>query len=553
MEGSLRGVGNKSGAGNMPARVYPRESGICFSSRGRSARNGFGTAGVLVVALGVAGVPASAQGLEFESDDTYARLPKVERHRAFLPPAVDLASRFPTPGDQGSQGSCVGWAVGYAARSYYAVSREGRSRNDPRDIASPAYIYGAVKAAGDCDTGSHFVRALTFLQQTGAASIADFPYRDGQCPAPSINANERARRFTIAGWRALDPSRLDDFKGALAKGNPVMIGATTTSAFHALKGDRVWQGEGRLQVGGHAMTVVGYDERRQAFKLINSWGTKWGDNGFGWIGYNAFRHHVKQAYVMEVRAARPRPAPERPAPPEIAPSPAPPSPSPAPPPRPGPVTSFQPPLASYTCADLKPETTPSGIVVRGFVGTVEDLSRLRESAAVAGAGSEAVVRPWPQCEVLLTFREAFAMADAPKLRVRGDRAAMKKGDALVIEATLPSTPSYLYLVYIQASGGVVYLVQPRGAAPAPLPPAGTIVLGDGIQGGPRFTIDSPYGDEMILALATASPLFDQSRPSPEIERDFLTAFRQALLARPTTGSERRRIAGAWVTLTTSEH
>src|SRR6185369_1485275 len=90
----------------------------------------------LALALAAAVAPtdrASAQGLVFEPDDAYAQYPKLERHRAFLPESVDLSARFPTPGDQGNQGSCVGWAVGYAARSYYAVAREGRPRNQIGD------------------------------------------------------------------------------------------------------------------------------------------------------------------------------------------------------------------------------------------------------------------------------------------------------------------------------------------------------------------------------------------------------------------------------------
>lgn len=36
-------------------------------------------------------------------------------------------------------------------------------------------------------------------------------------------------------------------------------------------------------VGGHAWTIVGYDANRDAFRMVNSWGEQWGDNGFAWI------------------------------------------------------------------------------------------------------------------------------------------------------------------------------------------------------------------------------------------------------------------------------
>ena len=523
--------------------VTPLRALACpFATHRRS--NAFIAALALALAAAVAPTDrAGAQGLVFEPDDAYAQYPKLERHRAFLPESVDLSARFPTPGDQGNQGSCVGWAVGYAARSYYAVAREGRPRNQIGEIPSPAYIYGAIKSPGACDTGSLITRALDLLTREGAMSLASYPYHDGQCPAPT---RVSTAQFRIRSWRAINIGVVDDVKGALARGNPVIIGAQVTKDFLRLRGDVVWRGSGELIPGGHAMTLVGYDERRQAFKVINSWGTRWGDGGFGWIGYEAYRQFVRQAYVMDVAAG---PAPFSPIPPGPGPAPQPTPPQPAPPP----VVSLDPPLASYQCASLQVAQSASGPVVRGFVSTEADLGKLFESAKRAGVRTEVAVRPWPQCETLLTFKDAFAEPGAPDLRLRGDKRVYKKGEPLIIEVTTPPTPSYLYLVYVQASGGVVYLVQPKGPAPTPQLQARTIVLGDGSHGGPKFTIDGPYGDEMVLAIASQSPLFDEVRPSPEIERDFLTAFRKALLVRPTSDAAKRKVSGAWIALTTKEN
>ena len=41
--------------------------------------------------------------------------------------------------------------------------------------------------------------------------------------------------------------------------------------------------------GGHAMLVVGYDDDMNAFKVVNSWGKEWGNDGFVWIDYKAFK------------------------------------------------------------------------------------------------------------------------------------------------------------------------------------------------------------------------------------------------------------------------
>ncbi len=45
---------------------------------------------------------------------------------------------------------------------------------------------------------------------------------------------------------------------------------------------------GDIDRGGHLILVVGYDDTKQAWLIKNSWGTGWGESGFGWIGYGEF-------------------------------------------------------------------------------------------------------------------------------------------------------------------------------------------------------------------------------------------------------------------------
>ena len=44
------------------------------------------------------------------------------------------------------------------------------------------------------------------------------------------------------------------------------------------------------------MLIVGYDEDRKAFKIVNSWGNNWGNNGFCWISYNFFKKQTSINY-----------------------------------------------------------------------------------------------------------------------------------------------------------------------------------------------------------------------------------------------------------------
>jgi len=50
--------------------------------------------------------------------------------------------------------------------------------------------------------------------------------------------------------------------------------------------------------GGHAMCVVGYDEGKEAFEIMNSWGEDWGDEGFCWVKYDDFGKYCKYGFTM---------------------------------------------------------------------------------------------------------------------------------------------------------------------------------------------------------------------------------------------------------------
>jgi hypothetical protein len=461
---------------------------------------------------------AAGQGLQFSSPKEVQGLDTVPRYRAYLPARVDLSRWFPTPGNQGKLGSCTGWAVSYA-RSYYVARYGGGGRNRPSNRPSQAYIYGAATRPSNCTRGSSFVYALRVLKRVGAPSAAQFPYSPYRCPAPRavrMAPQPSFRRFAIQQFYIIGrrsnryKPRLDDVKGVLARGIPVMFGMRTTSSFHRLRGNRVWRGGGALRPGGHAMTLVGYDERRQAFKLINSWGTRWGQNGFGWIGYGAFQRLARNAFFMRVGRTRVRPKVVRPKRKRVRPVVV------RPKPKPRPVLKIQPALKTYKCAGLRVVWRNQKALIRGFVSSAADFRKLTAAAKKAKAKVALHIRPWPQCEALLTFRRVFAAPGAPKIEIVGNRKRLKKGDQLVIKVTSPAKPSYLYLVFIQASGGVVYLVQPATAVSAPMPPKRQLTFGDGAKGGSKF-------------IASASPLFDKARPATEIERDFLTAFRRACL------------------------
>jgi hypothetical protein len=72
-----------------------------------------------------------------------------------------------------------------------------------------------------------------------------------------------------------------------------------------MKGQELWRPQGmdqsQMGMGGHAMSVIGYDDRKfgGAFQIMNSWGPEWGKNGVAWVRYGDFKNYVREAYGID--------------------------------------------------------------------------------------------------------------------------------------------------------------------------------------------------------------------------------------------------------------
>lgn len=274
----------------------------------------------------IAVVPALsfAQGLVPETAESLKDVKQTPARKVTLPPSVDLSQYMPTPGNQGPQGACVSWAVAYA-RAYYQVvnlkSSDRRRLKDEWNVPSPSYIYrSTINTPNNCNSGSSVVDALKLLQNHGVAAWAALPHNPKDCSPLSpaqVAAGKGFRIYDfehIANYDYLSRKPivefLDNIKAELAEGNPVIFTMHTTDAFDQLKKGAIYNHPttcSRTTGCEHAVVFVGYDDKKQAFKLLNSWGTEWADGGFGWIAYETARAEaVSGAFVIQMEQAKPR-------------------------------------------------------------------------------------------------------------------------------------------------------------------------------------------------------------------------------------------------------
>ena len=240
-----------------------------------------------------------ATGLELTSPTVYLSYPLASTPlMGLLPRSADLSPLLPKPGDQGQQASCVGWAVAYAMKTYQEGVERGWPLDQPSAQFSPAFIYNQIRRSRDCNGGTMLPDALDLVRRAGAAPLSDFPYTPQACTAaPSAAVRQAARHFAIADWRRVDTRDQLEVKAYVAAGIPVIIGMMVDEPFMRLRGPVSYSRYSGVAVGAHALLVAGYDDGRGAFRVINSWGTGWGDGGFGWISYGAFRQTVREGYV----------------------------------------------------------------------------------------------------------------------------------------------------------------------------------------------------------------------------------------------------------------
>ncbi len=145
---------------------------------------------------------------------------------------------------------------------------------------------------------------MQLLNTYGVLTLKDFTYNAANCrTVPTNYGLEKAKQNTILTYERLakwdNPVNLvGKVKKAIANQNPVIIGMQVSSTFYRVKG--VWNGEHSGNVGGHAMVVVGYDDNKYggAFEILNSWGTAWGNSGYIWVSYDAFKNNTKTAYIL---------------------------------------------------------------------------------------------------------------------------------------------------------------------------------------------------------------------------------------------------------------
>lgn len=210
---------------------------------------------------------------------------------AALPTSVDLRAAWWTINNQENTGSCVGWATADGVLRWHMVQAGRITQNQ---LLSPRHVWMASKETDTITTrpesfiegaGTTLKAAVDVARKQGVALMADLPFHI-QTKMYTGNENTfyaNCALRKVAAYFNLHKN-VSSWKTWLASGGPVLAAFNVDSSW-----DNAANNQGNIDTfhpetvrGGHAVCIVGYrDDGR--FIVRNSWGTAWGDKGFGYL------------------------------------------------------------------------------------------------------------------------------------------------------------------------------------------------------------------------------------------------------------------------------
>jgi C1A family cysteine protease len=188
--------------------------------------------------------------------------------------------------NQGNCGSCVAFAAVATLEATYRIN-SGLIWLAP--TFSPQQLFNC--GGGACDYGWQPGSAASMLKNKGIVDAACAPYESGstgqdvQCKK-NFCAGQTERTFKISG--STSPSfwggSAAKVKEALKKG-PLVTTLRVYEDFMVYSSG-IYKSVSNKAVGGHAVSLVGFNDEERYWIVRNSWGPDWGEQGFIRVSYD---------------------------------------------------------------------------------------------------------------------------------------------------------------------------------------------------------------------------------------------------------------------------
>ena len=208
--------------------------------------------------------------------------------RTHLPVSVDFRttnSKFmPSVLDQGSLGSCTANACSNALR--FILRKQKIKDWQP----SRLYIYWFARfLVGTTieDSGAYIRDTMTAIHTYGACDETLLPYNVNKYKLKPSNLSVRNATPHTRDFKYFSVElSLTYIKQCINAGFPIVFGMDVYESFesqHVSNTGLVSMPNTSTEelLGGHVVTMYGYDDNKKHFIVMNSWGDRWGERGEG--------------------------------------------------------------------------------------------------------------------------------------------------------------------------------------------------------------------------------------------------------------------------------
>lgn len=212
---------------------------------------------------------------------------------------VDLREWCSPIEDQLHLGSCVGQAIVGA----FELIINKLYPEKFKDLSRLFVYYNARLLDGyvDDDVGAYVRDGIKAVHKWGICTEEIWPYLINKfADTPSLESYIEAKQRLIHSYYRINS--IDDIITSLGLEIPVVTGIQVFGDFDRLGLDAVipLPTDKDDILGGHAVTIVGYDNDKKYFICRNSFGEDWGDQGYFYMPYDYAEIYTMDAWMFNI-------------------------------------------------------------------------------------------------------------------------------------------------------------------------------------------------------------------------------------------------------------
>ncbi|XP_074028392.1 cathepsin L-like proteinase [Leptinotarsa decemlineata] len=172
---------------------------------------------------------------------------------------------------QGTCGSCWAFSATGSLEGQNAIINKVKIPLSEQQLLDCSTSYGN----GDCIDGGFITNAFDYIKDYGIEAENSYPYKKEQSTCQFNSDNSVLK---IKGYKKLQSDE-SELKSAVGTIGPISVGIQADSL--RFYGGGIFNGRCLGQLN-HAVLAVGYNAEngKKFWKVKNSWGSKWGENGY---------------------------------------------------------------------------------------------------------------------------------------------------------------------------------------------------------------------------------------------------------------------------------